>query len=229
MPHPDNTDFKRDFWTLLLGLNPRIGPMLGNRFGPPDESSTDDVALSYASEDLPTTQVLYNALVTTTDHDAGGLRVFYTTTAWDTRNITGATASLVALLGQVFGTVRVGVPLLSHAYVRKPWPLLELGFMCEHADRLLPLSLDGTTLADVDDAQVDLRAGTLPHVDHVSERLAGIATKARALHERHPPMELTHRTVPHVVRAIREAAVMPRGSGEDSAHREEPRYRREDW
>ncbi len=138
--HPLGPEAARAFWRLFWRKNAELADRLETRLvcRQPTEVARDDVAISYASEDLGFSQKLYDVCL------SKGLRTFYGTSAGVLDR--GGQRRLIALLREVFAQATLRVALLSRYYLSKRWPLLELAAMLDDPDRVVAISVDGTRL-----------------------------------------------------------------------------------
>jgi len=148
---PAQPEAVRAFWELVLARNWEVSERIQSRLLPSNGTSyRDDVAISYASEDMGFAQRLHDELA------KQGRRSFYSTTAWALDD--SHKPLLSNLLSDIFASAQVCVPLISKHYVTKNWPLLELAAMLRHPMRVLAACLDEKQLGNIDVRQVDLES-----------------------------------------------------------------------
>ncbi|MDH3639196.1 MAG: toll/interleukin-1 receptor domain-containing protein, partial [Gammaproteobacteria bacterium] len=143
IPARAKLDAKHAFWRMVITKNPELAERIKSRLLAPDKTTPkDDIAISYATEDMGFAQRLNDEFA------KRKLRTFYSTTAWPLDDF--AAERIVELLAAVYRNSRLGVPLLSKQYIKKPWPLLELLTILDRPDNALIVSIDGTQLRDID-------------------------------------------------------------------------------
>lgn len=153
------------FWRLVLTKNPELVDRIMSRLlSGSTDTPWDDVAISYASEDMGFAQRLNDGFI------AQDRTTFYSTSAWALDPID--LPIITELLSVAFKNARVCVPLVSRHYIGKLWPLVEFAAMLDRPNRVLAVSLDKTQPGHIDLGQVDFGCTHSDAAEFLKDRLA---------------------------------------------------------